>query len=74
MAMISLSEARRLNPSSTPTSTAMGMVTLKKLGIMKRTTSTRLVKVELLWTIISRILGNSFMKRMKVKITPPMSA
>ena len=63
----------RLSPSSTPTSTAIGMVTLKKLGSMKRTTSTTLVNVELLRTTISRTLGNSFMKRMKVKITHPMS-
>ena len=48
MAMISLSAARRLRPSSTPTSTAMGMVIMKKLGSMKRTTSTTLTKVELL--------------------------
>ena len=38
MAMISLSAARRLKPSRTPTSTAMGMVTLKRLGSVKRKT------------------------------------
>jgi hypothetical protein len=48
MAMISLSEARRLNPSSTPTSTAIGMVTMKKLGIMNTKTSATLASVELL--------------------------
>jgi hypothetical protein len=48
MAMISLSAARRLKPSSTPTSTAMGMVTMKVLGSMKRKISKTLVKVELL--------------------------
>ena len=74
MAMISLSAARRLRPSSTPTSTAMGMVTMKKLGSVKRKTSTTLAKVELLRTTISRMWGSSFMKRMKVKITHPMSA
>jgi hypothetical protein len=74
MAMISLSAARRLKPSSTPTSTAMGMVTMKKLGRVKRTICTTLVKEELLRTTISRMRGNSFMKRMKVKITHPISA
>jgi hypothetical protein len=73
MAMISLSEARRLNPSSTPTSTAMGMVTLKVLGSVKRKISTTLVKVELLRTTISRMWGRSRMKRMKVKSAQPMS-
>jgi len=48
MAIISLSAARRLNPSSTPTSTAMGMVIMKKLGSMKRTILTTLLKLELL--------------------------
>jgi hypothetical protein len=36
--------------------------------------STTLTRVELLWTTISRMRGNSFMKRMKVKITPPIRA
>jgi hypothetical protein len=52
----------------------MGMVTMKKLGSVKRTTWTTLMKVELLWTTISRMRGSSFMKRMKVKITHPISA
>ena len=39
MAMISLSAARRLSPSSTPHSTAMGIVTLNRLGSVKRKTS-----------------------------------
>jgi hypothetical protein len=52
----------------------MGMVSMKKLGSMKRIISTTLVKKELLWTTISRMRGSSFMKRMKVKITHPMSA
>ena len=73
MAMISLSAARRLRPSSTPTSTAMGMVTMKKLGSVKRTISTTLEKVELLRTTISRMWGRSCMKRMKVKSAQPMS-
>ena len=73
MAMISLSAARRLRPSRTPTSTAMGMVTKKKLGSRKRTTSVTVVKVELFWTTVSRILGNSFISRMKVNSAHPMS-
>ena len=73
MAMISLSAARRLRPSSTPTSTAMGMVTMKKLGSMKRITSRTLVNVELLRTTVSRIWGSSFMNRMKVKSAQPIS-
>jgi hypothetical protein len=52
----------------------MGIVTMKKLGSEKRKTSITLVKVELLWTTIPRIRGSSFMKRMKVKITPPITA
>jgi hypothetical protein len=55
MATISPSPARRLRPSSTPTSTAMGMVTRKKLGRVKRTTSITAVKVEVLRTTISRM-------------------
>ncbi len=39
MAMISLSDASRLNPSSTPHSTAMGIVNLNRLGSVKRNTS-----------------------------------
>ena len=73
MATTSLSAASRLSPSSTPTSTAMGMVNMKKLGRVKTTTSTTLVKVELLRTTISRMCGSSFMKRMKVKSAQPMS-
>ena len=57
MAMISLSAARRLSPSSTPTSTAMGMVTRKRLGSVKRKISAAFEKVELLRTTISRMCG-----------------
>ena len=73
MAMISLSEARRLRPSRMPTRTAMGMVTLKVLGRVKRKISITLVKVELLRTTISRMWLRSRMKRMKVKSAQPMS-
>jgi hypothetical protein len=73
MATISLSEARRLSPSSTPTSTAMGMVTLKVLGRVKSRISITFEKVELLRTTISRMWGRSRMKRMKVKSAHPMS-
>ena len=55
MAMISLSAARRLKPSSTPHSTAMGMVTLNRLGSVKRKISITSVKVELLRTTTSRM-------------------
>ena len=73
MAMISLSEARRLSPSRTPTSTAIGIVTLKVLGSVKSRTSITLVNVELLRTTISKMWGRSRMKRMKVKSAQPMS-
>ena len=74
MAIISLSAARRLSPSSTPTSTAMGMVTLKVLGNVKSRISITFVNVELLRTTISRMWGRSRMKSMKVKSAHPMSA
>ena len=73
MAMISLSAASRLSPSSTPTSTAMGIVTLNRLGRVKRKISDALEKVELLRTTISRMWGRSGMNRMKVKSAQPMS-
>ncbi len=50
----------------------MGMVTMKKLGSMKRTISITVVKVELLRTTISRMWGSSRMKRMKVKSAQPI--
>ena len=55
--MISLSAASRLNPSSTPTRTDMGMVTLKRMGRVKRKISAALEKVALLRTTISSMLG-----------------
>ena len=73
MATISLSEARRLRPSKTPTSTAMGMVTLKVLGSVKSRISITLEKVELLRTTTSRMCGKSCMNKMKVKSAQPMS-
>ena len=57
MAMISLSAARRLRPSSTPHNTAIGMVTLNRLGSVKRKTWTTSAHVELLRTTISRMCG-----------------
>ena len=57
MAMISLSAASRLSPSSTPTSTDMGMVTLNRLGSVNRKISIAFENVELLRTTISRMLG-----------------
>ena len=56
MAITSLSAASRLSPSRIPTSTAMGIVTRKVLGSVKRKISSTLFRVELLRTIISRIL------------------
>ena len=73
MATISLSAARRLRPSNTPTSTAMGIVTMKKFGSRNRTTSNTEVKVELLRTTMLRTLGSSFMRRMKVNSAQPIS-
>ncbi len=73
MAMISLSAAKRLSPSRTPTSTAMGMVTLRVLGIVKSRISITLLKLELLRTTISNMCGKSFMNKMKVKSAQPMS-
>jgi len=55
MAMISLSAARRLKPSRTPTRTAMGMVTLKVLGNIRSRISMTLANVELLRTTLSRM-------------------
>ena len=55
MAMISLSEARRLKPSRMPHSTAMGMVNLNRLGSVKRNTCPMSVSVELLRTTTSRM-------------------
>ena len=72
MAMISLSDASRLNPSSTPHSTAMGIVTLNVFGSVKRNTSAT-SPVELFRTTISRICGSCGMNRMKVKSAQPIS-
>ncbi len=55
MAMISLSAARRLRPSSTPHSTAMGIVNLNRLGSVKTKTSATSTHVELLRTTTSRM-------------------
>jgi hypothetical protein len=73
MATISLSAAILLNPSSTPTRTAMGTVTMKKLGSRNSTTSSTLEKVELLRTTRLRMLGSSFISRMKVNSAQPIS-
>ena len=73
MAMISLSAARRLRPSSTAHQHRHGNGDLKVLGSVKRKISITLVKVELLRTTISRMWGSSRMKRMKVKSAQPMS-
>jgi hypothetical protein len=50
----------------------MGMVTVKKFGIKKRTTSITVLDVELLRTTISRMFCNSRMNRMKVKSAHPI--
>jgi hypothetical protein len=71
MAVISESAARRLRPSSTPTSTAMGMLSSKVLGSMKRKSWRTVRALELLRTTISRISSSGFMKRMKVKSAQP---
>ena len=74
MAVISLSAARRLRPSSTPTSTAIGMVTVRVFGSVKRKIFSTLTSEELLWTTSARMRPRSRMKRMKVKSAPPRSA
>ena len=74
MAVISLSAARRLRPSSTPTSTAMGMVRLRVLGSMKRKILTTLPSEALLRAAISSSCPTYFMNRMKVKSAPPSRA
>ena len=73
MAMISLSDASLLSPSRIPHSTAMGIVTLNRLGSVKRKTSATSVSVELLRTTTSRMCGSSGMNRMKVKSAHPIS-
>ena len=73
MAMISLSAASRLRPSSMPHSTAIGIVTLKRLGSVKRKISATSVHVELLRTTTSRMCGSCGMNRMKVKSAQPIS-
>jgi hypothetical protein len=74
MAVISLSAASRLSPSRMPTSTAMGMVTVKVFGSVKRNIWRTLTSDELLCTTRARIFARSRMKRMKVKRAPPRNA
>ena len=73
MAIISLSAARRLRPSITPHSTAMGIVNLNKFGSVKRNTCATSAHVELLRTTTSRMCGSCGMNRMNVKSAQPMS-
>jgi hypothetical protein len=72
IAMISLSAARRLSPSKIPTSTAIGMVTLKVLGRLKTKISAIFSKLELFRTTASRMWFKSRMNRMNVNTAQPM--
>ncbi len=74
MAVISLSAARRLRPSNTPTSTAMGMVRISTLGSMNRKILATEPNEALLRAAISSSWPTYFMNRMKVKSAPPRKA
>ena len=72
IAIISLSEAMRLKPSSTPTSTDMGIVYFSRFGSVKRNISNTSESVELLRTTTSRMRGRLGMNRINVKSAHPM--
>ena len=74
MAVISLSDARRLRPSRMPTSTAMGMVTVNMLGSIRRKIFAMTPIDALLRTISSMRFGRSGMTSTNVKSTPPRKA
>ena len=74
IAVTSLSAARRLRPIRMPTSTAMGMVTVRALGIVRKISSATLGIGALLRTTSSRIRVTSRMNRTNVNTAPPMTA
>ena len=74
MAVTSLSAASRLSPMRIPTRTAMGSVTVRAVGMVKRKSWATLGRGALFLTTNSRMRARSRMKITKVKIRAPISA
>ena len=74
MAVISLSAARRLNPRSTPTSTAIGTVSTNMLGSMSATMAVTVPKELILRMMSSRMWPRRGVNSTNVNSRPPSRA